>query len=354
MKAPTIPICPSHLTYVDDTTPGFTRRRCGRGFTYFDDAGHKLSDPEQLQRIKSLVIPPNWQRVWICSQPDGHLQATGYDERNRKQYRYHEEWSKHRQASKFSGLADFARALPAVRQRLESDLRRRHWPREKVLALVVRLLDTYHLRIGNQAYTNSNHTYGATTLRRKHVQLENGHLALQYRAKSGKYRSIQIADRKLEKLLRAVSELPGYELFRYYDRDQKAFRAIDSHDVNQYIQAVSGLPYTAKAFRTWGGTVEAARQFTSAVKLVREHPQRKFETQLVKLVAAKLGNTITICREYYIHPTVLCTLVQQHDDDALFDRLERAKAAEATGGLDAFENYTLEVLSEPVKPPQAS
>ncbi|GAA3969671.1 hypothetical protein [Allohahella marinimesophila] len=312
-----------------------------------DEAGIRLSDPAQLERIRALVIPPNWQRVWICSLPNGHLQATGYDDRNRKQYRYHDEWSKHRQASKFSGLIDFAKALPAIRERLDADLRRRDWPREKVLALVVRLLDTYHLRIGNQAYTNTNQTYGATTLRRKHVHAENGHLALQYRAKSGKYRSIQIADRKLEKLLKAVSELPGYELFRYYDREAKSYRAIDSHDVNQYIQAISGQPFTAKGFRTWGGTVEATRQFTSAVKLVREHPQRKFETQLVKLVAAKLGNTITICREYYIHPTVLCKLVQYQEDEAMFDRLELARASGRSCDLDAFETFTLELLSEP-------
>lgn len=300
--------CPPNLIYVSDEEQGYYRQKRGKGFIYLDHQGKRLQDIQTIERIKRLVIPPMWSDVWICSSENGHLQVTGHDQKGRKQYIYHQEWVSHRQHTKYYNLAHFGRTLPLIRRRLEEHIRLRKWPKEKILAMVVMMLDQYYIRIGNKYYEQENETYGLTTLRRKHLKEKNGRLYLEYKAKSGKYRNIRIASKKLVRLIRQTSELPGYEIFRYVDEENKSHR-LDSHDVNQYLKEISGEYFTAKNFRTWGGTVLAIGYYDDVLQEIQQNPRLKLETNLVKKVAETLGNTVATCREYYIHPKVLETLM---------------------------------------------
>lgn len=302
--------CPLTLKYVGDDEPGFTRHRWGRGFIYKDAKGKRVRDPKIIERLRKLVIPPMWDNVWICCAENGHIQVTGHDQKGRKQYIYHPQWVQHRQQNKYEKLAHFGRTLPLIRKKLEEHIRLRKWPKEKILAMVVMMLDQYYIRIGNKYYEQENETYGLTTLRRKHLAEENGKLYLRYKAKSGKYRNIRVTSRKLVRLIKKTSELPGYEVFRYIDASNKSHR-LDSHDVNRYLEEISGEPFTAKNFRTWGGTVLAVNYYPEVQQLVEENPRLKLETALVRKVAETLGNTVSTCREYYIHPAVLDVLVNQ-------------------------------------------
>ena len=302
--------CPHHLVHVTDHDPGYTRQKWGRGFVYKDCKGKKISDEKVLARIKELVIPPIWDRVWICPLENGHLQVTGYDLKGRKQYLYHKAWVEHRQNSKYSKLAQFGMTLPVIRKKVEEHINLRGWPKEKILSMIVMLLDEHYIRIGNKYYEKQNQTYGLTTLRRKHLAEKNGKLYLSYKAKSGKYREVQIASKKLVKLIKKISELPGYEIFKYQD-DDKAIQRLDSQEVNRYLENISGDCFTAKDFRTWGGTVLAIDYHKQVLKEVKENPRLNLETNIVKKVAKTLGNTVAICREYYIHPRVLDVLVNE-------------------------------------------
>lgn len=300
--------CPEDLVYVGEGFPGFLRKRSGKGFVYLDRKGEKIAKKRVLERIQHLVIPPMWQKVWVCKSPKGHLQATGYDERGRKQYLYHPDFVRYRQETKYGKMAEFGKKLPQIRKALESDLRKRNWPREKILALIVMMLDEYYIRIGNKCYEHENKTYGLTTLRRKHIVQEHGKLMLSYRAKSGKDRKVKVESKRLIKLIKQMSELPGYELFKYKGKDG-AFHCVDSKDVNQYLLEISGAAFTAKDFRTWGGTVLALDHYGESLQLVEESPNRKLEPTIVKKVAEVLGNTVAVCRQYYIHPKVMQVLL---------------------------------------------
>ena len=316
---------PRELTYLSDEVPGFTRVRRGRGFSYCDEHGKKLTDKETLQRIKALGIPPAWEDVWIAKDPYGHLQCTGYDPKQRKQYIYHMLWSAYRSEAKFRKLVEFGLALPHIRRQTSQHLQAEGWPRVKVLALVIQMLDEYHIRIGNEYYRQQNETFGLTTLRRKHFDFEQGVGRLEYKAKSGKYRKINIKNGQLAKLVKQSSELRGYELFKYRGEDGK-FHHIDSHDVNEYLKDISEEEFSCKDFRTWGGTTLAVEKYPTALAMVEENPRLKLETAIIKLVAKELGNTISICRKYYIHPKVLQTLLD--------------------GDIDQYRDRKIEELSE--------
>ncbi|MTI21213.1 DNA topoisomerase IB [Fulvivirga sp. RKSG066] len=296
------------LVYVSDEDPGFTRHKWGRGFIYKNEDGVKISDQVIIQRIKDLVIPPIWQEVWICPDETGHLQSTGKDMKSRKQYIYHTEWVAYNQQTKFARLKKFGSTLPIIRAQVEKDLRDKDWSRKKVCALVVHLLDEHYLRIGNQYYTDRNKTYGLTTLRRKHLDATKSSITFNYKAKSNKHREIKIEDQRLVSLIKEISDLPGYEVFRYKDESTK-WTSIDSSDVNEYINNISGKPFTAKDFRTWAGTKLAIEYYDKAKEEVSQNKRLTLEPTLIKKVAKSLGNTVATCRKYYIHPAVLEAVV---------------------------------------------
>lgn len=292
------------LVFNTDEVPGISRRRAGRGFYYTHPDGTRVTDPETLQRIQSLVIPPQWERVWISALPNGYLQATGRDVKGRKQYRYHNRFVEHRQRYKFSKMGDFAERLPFVREATAGYLRQRNWTREKVLALVVAVLDDCGVRIGNEAYKQQNGTIGLTTLRRKHLFFEEKNLVLDYPGKSGQRRRVTLWDKRLAKLVKQCSELPGHEVFCYFDEDGKRW-PVDSEEVNEFIHEIAGEQFSSKDFRTWTATSLAVYFYEESKSEIEAQPRRKMDTVLVKKVASELGNTPTVCRNYYIHPKVL-------------------------------------------------
>lgn len=299
---------PKSLSYVEEDVAGFTRKKNGKGFKYVDEKGETIHDKNTLKRIKELVIPPAWTDVWISKKANGHIQATGRDKKDRKQYLYHPKWREYSNETKYDSLLKFAEALPKIRRQIEKKLKKRKWTREKTVSLAIKLLDTVYIRVGNEDYKKTNNTYGLTTLRRKHLKKENGNSILEYKAKSGKFHEVKIDDKRLAKMLKQCSDLPGYELFRY--RRNGNYINIDSGDVNEYLQEISDINITAKTFRTWGGTVLTIELADEARQIIEQHPQRKLETTLVKLVAKELNNTVAICRKYYIHPKVLQHVIE--------------------------------------------
>jgi DNA topoisomerase-1 len=246
------------LRYVTDDIPGISRRRCGAAFQYLDPAGKVIRDPEELRRIKSLAIPPAWREVWICPIRNGHLQATGRDAKGRKQHRYHSRWREVRDENKYGRILAFAKALPLIRQRVDGDLRLPGLPRDKILATVVRLLETSHIRVGNEEYARQNKSFGLATLRNRHVNVFGSTIRFEFRGKSGVEHALDINDGRLARIIKRCQDLPGYELFKYIAEDGER-RTIDSTDVNDYIRQIAGEDFSTKDFRTWAGTVLAAR-----------------------------------------------------------------------------------------------
>jgi len=294
----------ARLRYVTDAAPGITRKRVGRNFAYRLPDGTPLRDPAEKQRIQSLGIPPAWTGVWICPNPKGHIQATGRDARGRKQYRYHPEWRAVRDETKFGRMLAFARALPRLRRRVEADLAMPGLRRERVLAAVVRLLDATLIRVGNEEYARQNGSFGLTTLRSDHIEVAGEKLAFRFRGKSGKDHEVGVRDRRLARLLRHCQELPGQALFQYRDEDGE-FRAIDSEDVNRYLREATGDEFSAKDFRTWGGTVLAVCALQECGPGGSDAGARKGNVlAAIDRVTERLGNTRAVCRRYYIHPEV--------------------------------------------------
>lgn len=295
--------CPDNLLYTSDEQPGLRRKKWGRGHIYLDDNGNKIQSESTVERIKALVIPPAWRNVWICALPNGHLQATGVDDKDRKQYLYHADWIAYRQSAKFDRLYSFGGLLPQIRSAINRDLRRHHWPREKVAALVVHLMDNYYFRVGQRIYARENKSYGVATLRKKHLEIHTDSLIIRYRGKSGKDQRVRITSSPIVRKIRRLSELPGYEIFRYEIDNQ--CRTIDASDINSYLKEITASSITAKDFRTWGGSKLAIAGYEEVIAELAEKPQSKFETTLVRKVARALGNTVSVCKEYYIHPLVL-------------------------------------------------
>lgn len=324
------------LVYSSDQQPGYTRKNVGKKFVYLTEKEEPIRCPKTLQHIENLVIPPMWNQVWICKMLNGHLQSTGRDAKRRKQYLYHPEWINYRQQQKFDKLIPFVDALPNLRKTVDEHLKNKVWNRDKVMALIVKILDNHHVRIGNKQYAQRNQTYGLTTLRRKHLDLDDGGLTFSYKAKSNKYRKVSLDNRKLAKLVKECSELRGYEVFRYQD-EAGGLHNVDSSDVNEYIQQIMGDDFTAKDFRTWGGTAMAVEYFGNAQALVAENSRKKLEPTLVKMVAKELGNTMTVCRKYYIHPQIL-DLVKSEDIPL--------HTKKKITGLDKHEVIARELLSK--------
>lgn len=293
------------LVYVCDTTEGFTRCRRGKHFQYLGIDGKRITDEDVLQRIRSLAIPPAYTQVWICANPRGHLQATGRDARARKQYRYHARWRTERDRGKFTRILEFGEALPALRRRLRKDLALPGLPREKVLALVISLLEETMIRVGNDTYAKENNSFGLTTLRSRHVAVRRDRIEFHFRGKSGQSHDVVLSDRKLVKAVRRVQELPGQRLFQYVD-DDGTRQPIDSGMVNDYLRDATGGEFTAKDFRTWGGTVQAVAVLGATAFPVEggERAVKATLAQAVKDVARVLGNTPAVCRASYIHPEV--------------------------------------------------
>lgn len=333
----------NNLIYKSAEDPGFKRIHKGRGFQYLDENDKKIMDPDILQRIKSLVIPPAWKNVWISPEPEGHVLARGIDARGRTQYIYHPEWSRMSLIKKFDRMAAFAKALPSIRKKINYTLNKDGWPREKVIALIISILDQSAIRIGNKIYEKENGTYGLTTLRRKHLKLSENGVSFEFTAKGGLYRKVQIRGKKITRLIQECSELKGHEIFRYLDENGKSL-PIYSQDVNEYLREISGESFTAKDFRTWGGTVSALELFPEALAEKQIYAKRSLQICLVKKVAQKLGNTVKICREYYIHPSILKSADQQDFDTEKLYSLARKKYPELETQLKPSELIALFII----------
>jgi DNA topoisomerase-1 len=292
------------LRYTNDEQPGIRRRRRGRGFVYVDRDGVPVRDEGELRRIRRLATPPAWRDVWISPSPLGHIQATGRDARGRKQYRYHERWREVRDEAKYGRLSDFAKALPKIRERIVADLARPGIPRERVLATAIRILEETFIRVGNVEYARANGSFGLTKLRSRHVDVEGSRIVFRFRGKSGKDHEVDVRDRRLARLVARLEQLPGQELFRYRDGDGE-LRTIGSDDVNAYLREISGEELSAKDFRTWAGTVTAARALAELGPARNERVARKRVLQAIDVVSARLGNTRAVCRKCYVHPGVL-------------------------------------------------
>jgi len=292
------------LRYADSNRPGFNRRRSGRGFTYLDQEGKRIRDTATIARIRSLAIPPAWTDVWICPDPDGHLQASGRDARGRKQYRYHADWRASRSDAKFERLLDVAAALPRIRRRCERDLARRALSREKVLAAVVRLLELSLIRVGNDEYARLNRSFGLTTLRNQHVKVHGATVRFRFRGKSGRIHEVGLRDRRLASIVRRCQELPGQELFQYVDEAGQPHN-ITSDDVNAYLRDAAKADVTTRDFRIWAGTVLAYRALAALDPAADQQAARRNVLEAIRISAARLGNTETVARTSYIHPGVL-------------------------------------------------
>jgi DNA topoisomerase-1 len=292
------------LRYVNSCSPGIRRRRSEDGFMYEMPDGTLVNDCAILDRIKALVIPPAWEEVWICLHTNGHLQATGIDKRGRKQYKYHPEWSSGRNETKFGRIPDFAAALPKIRGQVEHDLATYGITRRKVLAAVIDLLEKAHIRIGNDEYAREYHSYGLTTLRDRHVRISGDGIRIDYVGKKGVRHTIELHDRRLANIVKRCRDIPGQELFQYYDAEGER-HDIHSEDVNEYIKEISGEDFTAKDFRTWAGSSLAFQLLSGRPQPQSESEAKKTIVEVIKQISGMLGNTPAICRKYYVHPRVL-------------------------------------------------
>ncbi len=297
------------LIYVSDEEPGIRRRKAGKGFTYVKPDGGTVKDPVTLKRIRSLAIPPAYTDVWICAKANGHIQATGRDAKGRKQYRYHPRFREVRESTKYEHMLEFAKSLPAIRQKVAEHMALRGLPREKVLATVVHLLEATLIRVGNEDYAKQNKSYGLTTLRDRHVEVDGSELRFDFKGKSGKIWKLKVRDRRIAKIIRACQDLPGQDLFQYIDENGER-QSVTSADVNAYLREITGRDVTAKDFRTWTGTVMAAWALAEFETFDSDAKAKKNIRAAIEQVSSRLGNTPTICRKCYVHPEVLSSYVE--------------------------------------------
>lgn len=292
------------LVYVNDDMPGITRQRSGKGFSYRDPASRTIRDAAERKRLAALAIPPAYTEVWICPDPRGHILATGRDAKGRKQYRYHPAFREMRDSGKYDRMLEFAQILPRLRARVDADMARRGLPPEKVLATIVFLLENTMIRVGNATYARQNKSHGLTTLRNRHVSLEGNQVRFRFKGKSGKEWNLGLRDRRVARIIRAVQEIPGQHLFQYVDEDGTR-RQVTSTEVNAYLREVTGRQITAKDFRTWTGTVLAALALVEFEKADSAAAAKRNVRDAIESVAARLGNTPTICRQCYVHPQII-------------------------------------------------
>jgi DNA topoisomerase-1 len=291
------------LNYVTDEAAGITRKPRRGGFNYYDPKGKRVEEGDTLGRIRKLAIPPAYTKVWICPDPEGHIQATGRDAKGRKQYRYHERFRAIRDSTKYDHMLEFAAALPMIRSKIDEDMKLPGLPREKVLATIVHLLETTMIRVGNIDYVKQNKSYGLTTLRDRHVEVEGAELRFSFKGKSGKEWKLRVKNRRVARIVKAAQDLPGQHLFQYLD-DQGERREVSSTDVNAYLKAISGRNITTKDFRTWTGTVLAALALAEFEAVDSEAAAKKNVRAAIEAVAGRLGNTPTVCRKCYINPEI--------------------------------------------------
>ncbi len=318
----------AHLRYVTDARPGIRRKRHGKSFTYADADGKTVRDKDTLARIRSLVIPPAWTCVWICPIPNGHLQVTGRDARGRKQSRYHPRWREVRDETKYERMALFAQALPIIRQRVDEDLALPGLPRERVLATIVSLMESTLIRVGNEVYARENKSFGLTTMRNRHVEVNGSTITFNFQGKSRVHHTVNLHDRRLANIIRRCVDLPGYELFQYLDPDGNP-QTIDSADINDYLQAITGQYFTAKDFRTWAGSVLACELLAAFDPFDSATQAKKNVVEAIRTVAQRLGNTPAVCRKCYIHPAVLEHYLSGTSIDAAKKKLDHEIAQHA-------------------------
>lgn len=332
------------LQYVTDSEPGIQRKGAGKGFKYIGVDGKTIRERELLNRIKSLVIPPAWKNVWICPLPNGHLQATGFDAKGRKQYRYHPDWAKVRSVTKFNRMILFSEALPIIRQKTGKDLALPGLPKEKVLATVVLLLENTLIRVGNVEYAQENKSFGLTTMRNRHVDISGAKIKFHFRGKSGVEHDIELSDRRLAKIVKRCRDIPGYELFQYLDESNQR-QTVKSDDVNTYLKEITGEDFTAKDFRTWAGTVLAAIELKELEPFNSQTEAKKNVTAIIKNVAKQLGNRPATCRKYYVHPAILDAYLEEKLV-AVMEKCEH-KSIE---GLEPEEAAVVSLLEEYLEP----
>ena len=320
------------LRHSSDAEPGITRKRTGHYWAYFDAEGKRITDRDEIDRLNAVGLPPAYEHAWFCADPDGHLQATGVDARGRKQYRYHAEFRQKRESAKYEGLLEFGKKLPRLRRRVEQDLKRRALSRETVLAAIVRLLDTEHIRVGNEEYARSNKSYGATTLRSRHLKRTGHSLVMRFTGKHGIVHEARITDSNLKRICKRCQELPGQMLFQYVNGDGEP-KPVTSGDVNDYIKEATGGDFTAKHFRTWSASVIAFEQM-----LKKAEDARITVKTVVEPVAEALGNTPAISRKSYVHPALLDAVKERPRDplDGIERPSSRRRLSSAEVGLLEF------------------
>jgi DNA topoisomerase-1 len=331
-----------NLRYVHDSEPGITRKKSGSAFFYLEGE-KKITDENQLKRIKSLVIPPAWENVWICALANGHLQATGTDVKRRKQYRYHPAWNALRNHTKFYRLLDFGKALSEIRLHLEKDLAQKELTKEKVLATVVSLMERTNIRVGSNIYEKLYGSFGLTTLKDKHVSIRSGKVRFSFKGKKGIQHNITLKNKKLAAIVQHCKDIPGKELFQFYAEDGTR-HSIDSGMVNDYIKSISGQDFTAKDFRTWAGTVSAFLAFKELGLAETDTAAKKNIVQALDKVAEHLGNTRIVCKKYYVHPLII-SLYENKSIDKYFKHLNLIEADDNISGLTADEKIIMEILS---------
>lgn len=332
------------LRYVSDDKPGYTRQKRGRTFVYFDTEGKEIKDETRILRINRLAVPPAYTDVWVCPSPNGHLQATGRDDRGRKQYRYHERWREERDENKYEKMVIFAQALPKIRRRINKDLKLRGLPREKVLATVVQLLERTLIRIGNEEYAKENKSFGLTTMRNRHVDVKGATVRFRFRGKSGKEHDVDTEDRRVAKIIRQLQDLPGQEVFQYLDEECER-HLVTSDDVNEYLHEITGEEFTAKDFRTWAGTVMAAMALKAQVAFENKSQAKQNVKAAISAVAKMLGNTPAVCRKCYVHPAVLETYLDGNLIEGLKKETEKT-LEESLADLRSEEAAVLSFLRE--------
>jgi len=342
MKDPVASAKAVHLIYTSDAeTAGITRKKTGKKFSYYKD-GEKIKNKEEITRINKLVIPPAWENVWICAIDNGHLQVTGIDVKNRKQYRYHPLWSALRNHTKFYRMLKFGYALPEIRLHVEKDLSLRNFEKRKVLALIISLMQRTNIRIGNNAYEKLYGSFGLTTLKGKHVQIKGQKLTFSFKGKKGVMHNIDLKSKKLSRLVQKCKDIPGKELFQYID-DEGNRHTVDSGMVNDYIKEISGEDFTAKDFRTWSGTVSALIAFKEIGYAETHAEYKKKVKEALEIVASHLGNTSTVCRKYYVHPLVI-NLYENNTIKKYLDELEEIEENDGKAGLTHEEKLVLKIL----------
>jgi DNA topoisomerase-1 len=327
------------LRYVSDQMPGIRREKAGKRFRYRFPTDDVVRAPEVLNRIKALAIPPAWTDVWICPDPSGHLQATGRDDRGRKQSRYHRNWRQVRDETKYTRMISFARVLPKLRKQLRHDLGLKGLPRDKVLAAVVRLLEVSLIRVGNEEYARENESFGLTTMRDKHVDVRGSTLRFRFCGKSGKWHEVDIRDERLARIVKQCQDLPGQELFQYVNGDENR-RAVNSTDVNDYLRNITGKDFTAKDFRTWAGTVLGAMALREFKRFDSQAQAKKNIVQAIETVAQRLGNTPAVCRKCYVHPDV----INAYMDGTLVETLKQRAEKQLSKSLRSLRPEEAAVL----------